>query len=148
MLFRSFIPLAIAVAVYWPGLTGTFLFDDFPNLSVLGNIGDTDIYHRIVRFTLTGISGPTGRPVSLLSFMINDTAWPTSAWSFKYTNLMFHLLNGALVFLLIYKLFRIVGIPESKVRWIAFFSALLWLIHPLQTSTVLYVIQQIGRAHV
>ncbi|MFV2058571.1 MAG: tetratricopeptide repeat protein, partial [Thiohalomonadales bacterium] len=137
-----FVPLIITLIIYWPGLKGSFLFDDYPNFEPLGSTAQTSTYTRIVNFIFTGGAGPTGRPVSLASFIINDNAWPSNAWGFKYTNLMIHLLNGLLIFWLLYKLLIITKHTEKTASVIAALTSLVWLVHPLNVSTVLYIIQR------
>jgi len=132
------------VWLYWPGLNGPFLFDDFPNLEPLGAYNAVDDFESFKLFVLNGFAGPTGRPLSLLSFLINDNTWPSDPWGFKYTNLMLHILNGLLLFWLTYRLLR-AYLPAPRIReaaWLALLTAGLWLIHPLQVSTVLYVVQR------
>ena len=67
--------VAIVMALYWPGLDGGFLFDDFPNL----------VYDRswrmsgldtanVLRATGGGIAGMFGRGLAMLSFGLNHIA--------------------------------------------------------------------------
>lgn len=132
----------MTAAIYWPGLIGPFLFDDIPNLSILEQLDQFDTFNRSLQFVLGGTSGPTGRPISLLSFLINDNAWPTDPWGFKYTGLMIHLLNGVLVYTFIRKLLIITNVEIRASEWTALLVSALWLTQPLNTSTVLYVIQR------
>ena len=134
--------LAIITVIYWNGLNGPFIFDDFPNFQTLSQLDQQDTFNRIKQFVLTNDSGPTGRPVSMLSFMINDTVWPTQPWSFLYTNLMIHLLNGVLIFALTLKLCRLTKLPDQKAFAVSLLTSFLWMAHPMQVSTVLYVIQR------
>ncbi len=134
--------LLLTAAIYWPGLGSPFTLDDIPNLIGLSQFDQVDTAVRIKQFVLSGGSGPTGRPLSLLSFMINDTNWPTLPWGFKYTNLMIHLLNGVLIFILSLKLCEIVNCRNRKKYWIALATCSIWLVHPLNVSTTLYVIQR------
>ena len=62
----------LTVAVYWPGLAGGFLFDDYPNLDDMGNYGGVVDWDSFRAFVFSGWSGPTGRPVSLASFLLDD----------------------------------------------------------------------------
>ena len=71
--------------VYWPGLDSPFLFDDIVNLRTMGDNQALNTYDRLIQFVFSGVSGPTGRPISLVSMLINDYAWPTEPWSFTYT---------------------------------------------------------------
>lgn len=136
--------IGLAIFVYWPGLNGPFLFDDFPNLEPLGAYNAVDNFESFKLFVLNGFAGPTGRPLSLLSFLINDNTWPSDPWGFKYTNLLLHVLNGLLLFWLTYRLL-LAYLPAQRLReaaWLALLAAGLWLIHPLHISTVLYVVQR------
>ena len=134
-------PLAVAYVVFFPGLAGPFVFDDIPNLSPMGLHPWLDSWDRFLLFLNSGNSGPTGRPLSLATFFINDISWPSSSYSFKYTNLMLHLLNGLLVMWFVYLLFKEVY-DERMALVIASVCSFVWLVHPMQVSTVLYVIQR------
>jgi tetratricopeptide (TPR) repeat protein len=47
-----------------------------------------------------------------------------------------------LIFAVVFKLFQLIGRTSSSALTIAFLSAAIWTIHPLHTSTALYVIQR------
>lgn len=83
-----FVLLFFCLSIYWQGLKGGFIFDDFVNLQELGTYGTIDSWDKFRAFVTNGFSGPTGRPISLASFLIDDNTWPTQAPIFKYTNLM------------------------------------------------------------
>ncbi|MGC8509224.1 MAG: hypothetical protein ACP5NM_13325, partial [Thiomonas sp.] len=40
--------LLLTWLVYWPGRTGSFLFDDFSNLATLGDYGRIDTWWKVV----------------------------------------------------------------------------------------------------
>ncbi|MFM8331705.1 MAG: hypothetical protein ACKN9T_08455 [Candidatus Methylumidiphilus sp.] len=138
--------VGLCLWAYWPGLDGPFLFDDFANLSALGDFGRIEDWHGLVRYLKGGIAGPTGRPISLLSFLLNDTSWPSQPWSFKYTNLLIHALNGVLVFWCCLKIVRLNSLPSLRenAEWLALAASGLWLLHPLHVSTTLYVVQRMA----
>ncbi len=138
--------VGICLAAYWPGLAGPFLFDDDVNLAALGHFNQIDNWHSFFQYLTSGIACPTGRPVALLSFLLNDFAWPSQPWSFKYTNLLVHALNGVLVFWISLKLCRLSTNPSIGIHgeWPALASAGLWLLHPMQVATTLYVIQRMA----
>ena len=134
--------LMLTAAVYWPGLQGPMLLDDFENLEPLMDMQSG----RLAWHEVLGGFGIHGRPISMLSFVAN---WLTSAgelWSLKYTNLMIHLLCGALLFWLAG---RLLGEPRAGVAaqrwWIALLVAALWLLAPMLVSTVLYVVQRMAQ---
>lgn len=133
--------LILAYFAHAPGLDGLFILDDIPNLEALKQIQQFSL-SEISRFVFTGISSSLGRPVSLTSFALQYNSWPHTPYVFKYANLMLHLLNGVLVFWLSLKLLDLSQPRNQRNLIIALFTAALWLLHPLQVSTVSYVIQR------
>lgn len=134
--------LLLTVGCYLPGLDGGFLFDDTINLQEMGSYGGVRDWESFKSFTLGGWSGPSGRPLSLMSFLLNDTTWPSQAARFKPTNLGFHLLCGLLLAWTSLLVLRFYGFEDERATWLATFSASCWLLHPFLVSTTLYVIQR------
>ncbi len=139
----SFILLLLCTAwLYWPGLHSIFILDDQPNLDPLSQITDTQPFMGMIKFATEGISGESGRPLSLLTFALQYHNWPSNPWSFKYVNLMLHLLNGCLIIWILLHLGRLLTLPASRYLPLALLTATLWLWHPFHASTVLYVVQR------
>jgi hypothetical protein len=139
--------LALCAAAYWPGLSGGFIFDDFVNLSSLGAYGPIDDLRTLLFYLSSGIADPTGRPVAVASFLLDARDWPADPWPFKRTNLLLHLLNGALLGRVLWRLEDWLdrgkrGLPAARRGWAAWLGATLWLVHPLFVSTTLYVVQR------
>lgn len=137
--------LALTAVIYWPGLRGGFIFDDIPNLRDLNAHGGVKDWESLKSFVLNGWSGPTGRPLSLLSFLIDDNSWPSSAPLFKHTNLAIHLICGLVLLWATLLTLRFYGVEESTGQWLAVFSASCWLLHPYLVSTTLYVVQRMAQ---
>lgn len=137
--------LSLVWWLYLPGLSGGFLFDDFPNLAPLGAYGGIADWTSFKDFVLSGFSGPTGRPISLASFALDANTWPADPYPFKRTNLLIHLLTGCFVLWSSLKLLALLGTDSRKAAWIALISATLWLLHPLFVSTTLYVVQRMAQ---
>ena len=127
---------------YYPGLSGGFLFDDFVNLDSLGKNGAIQDWPAFWRYVTSGIADPLGRPVSLLSFLIDANNWPADPAPFLRTSLLLHLGNSALLFLLLRQLGRALPSPSADSSAIALLGAALWLLHPLWVSTTLYIVQR------
>lgn len=130
--------------IYVPGLRGTFLFDDFGNLPALGATGPVDTWPTFWRYITSGTADPTGRPLTLLTFLLDAHNWPADPFPFKRTNLILHLLNGALLALLLSRLGRLVFkiADEHRIDLAAVIGAGMWLLHPLFVSTTLYIVQR------
>jgi tetratricopeptide (TPR) repeat protein len=127
---------------YHPGLSGGFLFDDFVNLDALGNSGPVNNWRTFWRFITSGTADPTGRPLALLSFLIDAQDWPAAPAPFLRTNVLLHLFNGALLFALLRRLGRALDTSDTRNDAAALLGAGLWLLHPLFVSTTLYIVQR------
>jgi tetratricopeptide (TPR) repeat protein len=134
--------LVLALAAYWPGLHGGFLFDDFANIPVLGSSGPVDNWATFWRYITSGTADPTGRPLTLLTFLFDAHNWPADPLPFKRTNLMLHLLNGALLYALLARLGNLLNVEQRRRMIAALLGAGLWLLHPLLVSTTLYIVQR------
>jgi len=134
-----------AVVAYWPGLSGPFLLDDFGTIAALGDRGGVVDWETFKAFVFGGSSGPTGRPISLLSFLLDAQNWPAESWSFKRTNLGIHLLNAAILGVVTFQVLRVVRYDASDATWIALMSTAFWLLHPFLVSTTLYVVQRMAQ---
>lgn len=134
--------LAIGWLVYQPGLPGGFLFDDFANLPALGAYGPVDNWQTFWRYVTSGTADPTGRPLSLLSFLLDARDWPADPYPFKRTSLILHLVNGGLLFVLLRQLGLALARPPFQASMAAALGMALWLLHPLMVSTTLYIVQR------
>ncbi|HKU19323.1 MAG TPA: hypothetical protein VJP80_08785 [Candidatus Saccharimonadales bacterium] len=137
--------LLVATAiVYLPGLRGGFLFDDYVNLPSLGSDGPISNWPAFWRYITSGTADQTGRPLTLLSFLLDAHNWPANPLPFKRTNLILHLLNGVLLICLLQKLGRMIS-PQADQRRLdmaAILGAASWLLHPLFVSTTMYIVQR------
>lgn len=142
-----FFILLLVVLVYFPGLKGDFIFDDISNLREMSKYGDLHQWENAKKFVLSGMAGPTGRPISLLTFVPQADSWfANNAKPFKIVNLIIHLLCGLLLYWVTLLLLRTYGeVKEQKIAWIALLTASFWLLHPLMLSTTLYVIQRMAQ---
>jgi len=134
--------LAVGWWAYSPGLSGGFLFDDFNNLDQLGAYGRVDNPRALAFYVTSGSADPIGRPLSLLSFLIDARDWPADPGPFKRTNVLLHLLNGVLLALVLRRLGGRFGLIKEQSDIAAVLAAGLWVLHPLLVSTTLYVVQR------
>lgn len=134
--------LLLVALVYWAGLSGPFVFDDFPAIVNNARIHVPDLGWMSLRRALFSFDpGGTGRQLSMATFAINYAFGGLHPWGWKLGGLLVHLFNAALVYLLCLRVLALAGVRQ----WLkasAWTIALLWAIHPLQVSTVLYVVQR------
>lgn len=134
----------LTLAVYWPGLHGGFLFDDYGSLPALGAFGPIEHWETFWRYITSGGGDPTGRPLALLSFLIDAHNWPADPLPFKRTNLVLHLVNSVLLMILLRLLGHIAFSDTSSKRidLAASLAAAFWMLQPLLVSTTLYIVQR------
>jgi hypothetical protein len=132
--------LALAIlALYSPGLWGPFVLDDHVNLAPIwawlsGQRG-------LLAALQENQSGPAGRFLADLSFMVNAALGGQSTFGFKLANLLLHLGAGGLVYLLGRQVLA-GGARVTAASLPALMIAACWLLHPMQVSSVLYVVQR------
>jgi len=140
---RGLLVLA-CVAAYANSFQGVFLFDDMPCIVVnppLASLGGT--------LSATKADIPNGlwrRPVVRFSLALNRVLGGLDPWGYHLVNLLIHLAAG----LLLFDLIRRTLLLERMPRWlrrdalpIALAATLLWLLHPLQTESVTYIVQRL-----
>jgi hypothetical protein len=142
--------IALTALVYWPGLAGGWLFDDYPN--IVDNIAVQPTHASVSTLVNAALSSPASefkRPLASLSFAANFLASGLNPYGWKLTNLVIHLLNGVLVYLLSRKLLGLVTVRDAPTdddaRRIGFMAALIaggWLLLPINLTGVLYVVQR------
>lgn len=141
--------ILLAIFSYAPGLYGDFEFDDQANL-----LFNKDI--QIDRITVSGLklaaasgdAGPLGRPISMVSFALNHVQTQFDPYYLKLTNLIIHIGSGVLLFLFLLQAFQAykenteTSLPDKTIQWMAFAISAAWLLHPLNISSVLYIVQR------
>lgn len=137
--------LLLVVWAYWPGLGGALVFDDIPNLLPWQDLGDLDSGAKLLSFITSG-QGTPGRPLSLLSFVLDDQSWRPDIFSLKRSNLALHLINTCLVFWLSLTLLQrlLSRATETQRLGLALLLSAVWALHPLQASNVSYIIQRMN----
>lgn len=137
--------LLLIAWAYWPGLSGPFLFDDYGNLDVLGAYGRIHDGRSLLFYLTAGNADPLGRPLALLSFLLDARSWPADPWPFKRTNLILHLCNTLLLGMATARLQC--GLQRRRPDlglspWTPLAAAGFWGAHPFFVSTTLYVVQR------
>ncbi len=155
----------LTIAVYSSGLSGGYLFDDYPNIVENPGVQPHEAsISSLVRAALSSPSSEFKRPLASLSFAANYLATGLDPYWMKLTNLVIHLLNGLLVFLLARALLQTVGAHPVRDRSpvneklsrtgcaptgvnphagiVAALIAAGWMLLPINLTGVLYVVQR------
>ncbi len=138
--FLAFLALLLLTAgVYWPGLSGGFLFDDYENLKILANVSPSPGLMELWGVAQAQVAGMT-RLLPSLSFAFQADAWPDDAGRMIRFNLLLHAFAGGCVYFLALLLARLRD--PHLAPWVALGTAAFWLLNPLQATSVLYVVQR------
>lgn len=153
--FKLLIASSIIVAifmVYCPGVTGSFIFDDLTNITnnsliQIEELNSSNLYSAAT----SGNAGPFKRPIAMLSFALNYYfAAGYEPSSFKLTNIVIHCINALLLFALCQQLSKratasSTNQPGENSLYFFWFSSgisILWALHPINLTSVLYVVQR------
>lgn len=120
---------------YWPSLTYPFQFDDIANISKKYAIRFDNPLNRWLT---------NGRWFGDWLNSLNYQIGRFDPFSYRAINLTIHILAGITVFYLLLTICNMLtkrSFFKQNAFWIAFLSAALFLLHPVQTQTVTYVIQ-------
>ncbi|MDN8612096.1 tetratricopeptide repeat protein [Variovorax ginsengisoli] len=142
--------LAVTFACYAPGLHGGFVFDD--DVNILGNdrlrISSLN-WRELWAAAWSGDAGPLGRPVALLTFALNLYFGGGGPYAFKLVNVLIHLANVLLIGATaqaLYDAFVQRRWPKTTTstidKWAGWMVAALWALHPINLTSVLYVVQR------
>ena len=148
-------------AAYQNSFGGPFVFDDGPAIAENPSIRRLWPLSGVLAPGLDGGLTVSGRPLVNVSLAINYALGGDTVWGYHLFNLLIHVLAGLTLFGVVRRIFaetvgrghrtppnstgrRDQAIPPYRVDAdaLAFFTALLWLLHPLQTESVTYVVQR------
>ncbi len=141
--------VSLGILIYLPGLSGPLFFDDKPALTanplvqIQGGVFDE---WRVA--ALSSDSGPLRRPIAMLSFAANHAiVGDFSAFWLKAVNLGIHLVAAILLYFLCLSILDelALGRDIQTRRLVALTAAAIWLLHPLNVSTVLYAVQRMAQ---
>ena len=125
----AFVTIAVIFEVYEPALSGPFLFDDnyLPFRTPGFPVGSLMAW-------LQGV-----RPLLMFSYWVNYQLSGLDTFSYHVFNVLFHALNGMLIFLIARRILEWAGVEQSRLDILAGFAGALFLLHPAQSESVGYV---------
>ncbi|HXB02187.1 MAG TPA: tetratricopeptide repeat protein [Opitutaceae bacterium] len=136
----SGIVVLAALAAYHNSFSGPFIFDDKSTITdnpTIRHLGSA-------LFPADGTSA-SGRPMLNLTFAFNYALNGTEVWGYHAFNLLVHTLAGLVLFGIMR---RTLLQPALRGRFgmdatpLALAMATIWVVHPLQTESVTYIVQR------
>ncbi|NQT46014.1 MAG: tetratricopeptide repeat protein [Candidatus Omnitrophica bacterium] len=126
--------IVIGLVVYANALQYGFVWDDDglivnnPHIQSWRFLPKLFTEHLMVSATKTG---NFYRPIQALSNMIDYSIWKLNPFGYHLTNIIIHILNAFLMYVLVRPFYRNERIP--------ILASLLFLVHPIQTEAVTYI---------
>lgn len=153
----AFVLAAMSSLVFLPGISGPFVFDDFSNITGNKFLRFDELnLSNLYQAAMSSNAGTLRRPLAMLTFALNSwfAGGVNSAEPFKVWNLAIHAINSVLILVLTIKIIGAASVSINKAsrseenlvfRYpliIATIVAVLWVVHPIQLTSVLYVVQR------
>jgi tetratricopeptide (TPR) repeat protein len=123
--------LALLVGLAWAnGLSGAFTYDD--KVEVVGNrtIRTLEHWDAVLAYNAS-------RPLVILSWALDWRLWGLDPTGYHVVNVLIHLLNAGLAFLLGEEICRRLELRQPLLP--ALIAAALWAVHPMTTEAVTYI---------
>ena len=139
--FIALLFVVTSFAIYSPSLNGEFIFDDKV-------IYEDPLVHITQLSQLRDLiaAKELGRRIGMISFALNYYWGELNPFGYHLVNIVIHSLNGLLLFLLSVTLLTCYlgeRMKRERIVAIAFLGSLLWLVHPLQSQAVSYIVQRL-----
>jgi hypothetical protein len=138
----------LVIFVYVPGINGPYVFDDGENITLNEPVAISSLNINNIYDAALSNNNALKRPLAALSFGLNHyfAGGFEDTLPFKITNLFIHLCNSILVYVLTLLLLKSPGLRQISRNWnlniTAGLVAAAWSLHPIQLTSVLYVVQR------
>ncbi len=141
--WRAAVILVVGVLTYANSLSGAFILDD--QATIVDNHQIREWWRPSSVLVPESDTAIAGRPLVNLSFAINYAVGGLNVRGYHVVNIAIHLLCGLLAFAIVWRTLELPPVrghfPGHPVN-IAFASALLWTVHPLNTEAVDYLTER------
>jgi tetratricopeptide (TPR) repeat protein len=135
---RPLLLMMAGMAVYANSLSGVFLFDD--TLHIVDNPAIRQLW-PLDRLALSSRS----RPLLPITLAVNYSLGGLDVTGYHLFNIAVHVSAGLALYGVVRRTLRLPSLADHFVHtadWLAFVVALFWIVHPLQTQAVTYIVQR------
>jgi protein O-mannosyl-transferase len=124
----------LGFVIYCDVFSNTFVYDDLSIISQNPAIKQLDL-GKIYAISHT-------RFIGNLSFALNYAIGGIGVFGYHLVNVSLHIITACMVYVFLLLLTARICPHDSKNKWIALVSTLLYLVHPIQTQAVTYITQR------
>jgi tetratricopeptide (TPR) repeat protein len=133
----------VGAAAYANSFSGPFIFDD--EGGILDNPYIIHLWPLSKAMSAAPQSPVAGRPAASLSLAINYAISKYAVWSYHIFNLLIHILAALTLYGIIRRTLLCSRLNENfgnHAEVLAWAAAAIWMVHPIQTESVTYIIQR------
>jgi len=136
--------ILVGIAAYHNSFSGDFLLDD--SKRIVHNKAIRTVWPPWEAMFQPKEGRISGRPILNFSFAVNFALGRLNVWSYHAVNLFIHLLAALTLFEIVRRTLtlneRLRARYADRAAWLALAVSLIWMVHPLQTQSVTYIIQR------
>ena len=122
-----------------------FILDDGHNIVNNPKIRIENL--SLAELAKAGFQSPSRtRPIANISFAVNHYFHQYDVKGFRFVNVLLHVLTGIFLYFFIQNTLQTPALRPhyGHRRWLPVFTAVLWMVHPVQTQSVTYVVQRMN----
>ena len=138
--------IMLGAAIYSNTLDVPFIFDDLPRIKENPYIRINELTFDNLAEAMFNKKSSAKRPLGNFSFALNYYFHQFNLKGYHVVNIIIHILTASLLYFLFKSTLCIPLLsrkyPHPEV--IAFFAALVWLVYPLHTESVTYIVQRLN----
>lgn len=135
----------VTFCAYSNTLQSPFVFDDTGNIIENTHIRwDHLSLENVMKVATQSLS--KNRPVANISFALNYYFDGYDVAGYRLVNVLIHIASGIFLFFVVKATLTLPSVPigAHRSRLIPFFTSLIWLLHPLHTQSVTYIVQRMN----
>ncbi len=135
----------VVILIYADTLTTPFILDDIRNIRDNTHIRVPTL--SLKNLLRAGFQSPeSSRPVANISFALNYYFHGFNLVGFHLVNILIHLAAGIFLYFFVKATLKtpVLRAQFETCGWIPLFTASIWLLHPLQTQSVAYLVQRMN----
>ncbi len=130
--------LILGAIAYSNSENGPFIFDDVAAIQRNPQIRSLDsLFHPSTNTTTI-----SGRPIAIFSFALDYAIGGLRVQIYHETNVLIHLLCALVLYEVTRRTLLRINVSTSEAIWLAAAIASLWVVHPLTTQAVTYIVQR------
>ncbi len=124
--------LSVGVIAYWNSFDVPFVFDDMDTIETNSAVQFGDALTRVP-------AALWARTLLFITFAANHAINGQNVWGYHLVNLLLHVLNGALIYVIGKHIFSSAFVRRDLSGSFAILAAVFFLVHPVQTESVTYI---------